>query len=55
MDLLTVIVLANFGFTCGAYLYTWRLERRMANHLVTRVRRIELALGITGLDKLTEE
>ena len=38
MDLLTLLVLANFAFTAGSYAFTWQVYRLLSNHERSRVK-----------------
>lgn len=46
MTLETVLLLGNFTFTCGAYIYTWVVERRVSNDHEHRLRKVEKAVGL---------
>lgn len=41
MDLLTTLVLANFAFTAGAYIFTWKVYLLAANHRKTEIQALE--------------
>ena len=38
MDLLTTLVLGNYVFTAGCYMFTWRCYRELINHRRTELR-----------------